>query len=187
VCNAFSKTERKTKFMDVLLSLNSGLISISKPYQHHILPLSNRQPRMQFCVSCRATKNVSIHNKLDDDDNLYKILCLSPKSATMDDIKRAYRTMALQYHPDVCHDRLKKEESTRMFVQLNAAYETLSNPKLKEEYDFELSLGLRRSRWMEQMVELNRRSHAREAGSSSSWGSRMRAKNNVTKDDHDNN
>jgi len=174
--------------MDVLSSLNSGLNTIFKPYQHHILPLSSRQPRMQFYVSCRATKNVPIHHELNDDDgNLYKILRLSPKSATMDDIKRSYRTMALQYHPDVCHDRLKKEESTRMFVQLNAAYETLSNPKLKEEYDFELGLGnLRRSRWMEQMVELNRRSHTREAGSSS-WGSRMRAKNNITKDDHDNN
>lgn len=173
--------------MDVLSSLNSGLISISKPYQHHILPLSSRQPRMQFFVSCRANKNVPIQPELNDDGNLYKILCLSPKSATMDDIKRAYRTMALQYHPDVCHDRLKKEESTKMFVQLNAAYETLSNPKLKEEYDFELSLGLRRSRLMEQMVELNRRSHTRmAAGSSSSWGSRMRAKNNITKDDHNN-
>ncbi|KAI5448451.1 hypothetical protein KIW84_015748 [Lathyrus oleraceus] len=66
--------------------------------------------------------------------------------------------MALQYHPDVCRDGLKKEESTKMFVQVNEAYKTLSNPKLKEEYDSELfGLGnLRTSKWMEQMVELNR-------------------------------
>ncbi|CAL5183186.1 unnamed protein product [Lathyrus oleraceus] len=171
--------------MDVLLSLNSSssLINISKPYKHH--HNHQRQPRtVHFSVSCSATKSVSINHKLDEEDgNLYKILCLSSKTATMDDIKRAYRTLALQYHPDVCHDRLKKEESTRMFVKLNEAYKILSNPKLKEEYDSKL-LGLsdlRRSKWMEQVVELNRRSHTRKAGSASSWGSRMRAKNNINK------
>ncbi|CAL5183190.1 unnamed protein product [Lathyrus oleraceus] len=172
--------------MDVLLFLNSSssLINISKPYKHNRnFPLSNnhlRQPRtVQFSVSCRATKS---------DGNWYKILCLSSNTATPDEIKRAYRTMALQYHPDVCHDRMKKEESTRMFVKLNEAYKILSNPKLKEEYDSEL-LGLadlRRSKWMEQVVELNRRSHTRKSGASSSWGCRMRAKNNINKDDHNN-
>ena len=74
------------------------------------------------------------------EDNLYKVLSLSPKSATTDDIKKAYRSMALRYHPDVCQDCSKKEESTRMFVQLNAAYQTLSNPRLRAEYDCELGL-----------------------------------------------
>ncbi|XP_050902842.1 chaperone protein dnaJ 20, chloroplastic [Lathyrus oleraceus] len=179
-----SQKQRQTiSKMDVLLSLNSSssssLINISKPYKHHHnFPLSNnhqRQPRTkQFSVTCRATKS---------DGNLYKILCLSSNTATTtDDIKRAYRTMALQYHPDVFRDGLKKEESTKMFVQVNEAYKTMSNPKLKEEYDSELfGLGnLRRSKWMEQMVELNRKSDTRKGGSasSSSWGSRMRARNN---------
>ncbi|RZC11795.1 hypothetical protein D0Y65_011838 [Glycine soja] len=63
---------------------------------------------------------------------LVKILHVIPRSATMDDIKKAYRSMALQYHHDVCHDPSMKEDSTRMFVQLNAAYKTLSNPRLRE-------------------------------------------------------
>ncbi|XP_058752149.1 chaperone protein dnaJ 20, chloroplastic-like [Vicia villosa] len=174
--------------MDVLLSLNSSssLINISKPYKHHhSLPLSynhQRQSRtVHFSVSCKATKSIPINHKLDD-GNLYNILSLSPKSATTDEIKRAYRRMALQYHPDVCHDGLKKEESTRMFVKLNEAYTILSNPKLKEEYDCKL-LGLddlRRSRWMEQVVDLSIRSHTGKGGASS-WGSRMRSKNNMNK------
>ncbi|CAL5183187.1 unnamed protein product [Lathyrus oleraceus] len=107
--------------MDVLLSLNSSssssLINISKPYKHH--HNHQRQPRTkQFSVTCRSTKS---------DGNLYKILCLSSNTATTDDIIRAYRTMALQYHPDVCRDLMKKEESTKMFVQVNEAYKTLSN------------------------------------------------------------
>ncbi|KAK4271235.1 hypothetical protein QN277_019957 [Acacia crassicarpa] len=52
--------------------------------------------------------------------------------------------MALRYHPDVCRDTAAKEEWTRLFVQLNAAYETLSNRQLREEYDY-IVLGLRRS------------------------------------------
>ncbi|CAI8591431.1 unnamed protein product [Vicia faba] len=178
--------------MDVLFSLNSSssLINISKPFKHHhnlhLLNNHQRQPRtVHFSVSCRATKSVPINHKLEDDDgNLYKILCLSTKTATTDEIKSAYRRMALKYHPDLCHDCLKKEESTRMFVKVNEAYKILSNPKLKEEYDCKLlGLGdLRRSKWMEQVVELNRRSHQRKAGQS--WGSRMRAKNNINKDDH---
>ncbi|KAH1207940.1 hypothetical protein GmHk_15G042894 [Glycine max] len=37
-------------------------------------------------------------------------------------------------------DNLYKEETTRMFVQLNAAYRTLSNPWLRADYDYELGL-----------------------------------------------
>ncbi|KAI4296331.1 hypothetical protein L6164_036297 [Bauhinia variegata] len=47
--------------------------------------------------------------KMDAEDksqnvNFYKLLSLSPKTATMDEIKRAHRSMALPYHPDVCHE-----------------------------------------------------------------------------------
>ncbi|TKY71444.1 Chaperone protein dnaJ 20 [Spatholobus suberectus] len=165
--------------MDVL-TLSSSL-SISKPF--HFISLSKKQqrpPRTQFAVSCVATKQLQ-----SVDDNFYKVLCLSPNSATTDDIKKAYRSMALRYHPDVCHDSSKKEESTRMFVQLNAAYRTLSNPMLRAEYDCELGLrsGMSvgdeswRCRWQEQVAELKRRSRRRMAQKEGSWGSKMRAQN----------
>ncbi|KAG6651989.1 chaperone protein dnaJ 20, chloroplastic-like [Carya illinoinensis] len=73
-------------------------------------------------VSCRATAT-----------NFYEILSLSPDNASIDEVKKAYRTMALRYHPDVCPPPMK-EESTRIFVQLNAAYRTLSDPVLRIEY-----------------------------------------------------
>ncbi|RZB97480.1 Chaperone protein dnaJ 20, chloroplastic [Glycine soja] len=148
------------------LTLSSS-VNISKPF--HILALSKKQqrerhPRTQFGVSCRGRKELGG----GVEDNLYKVLSLSPKSATTDDIKKAYRSMALRYHPDVCQDCSKKEESTRMFVQLNAAYQTLSNPRLRAEYDCEL--GLRSEKisvgdetwryiWQNQLAELKRRSH----------------------------
>ncbi|MED6213482.1 hypothetical protein PIB30_093887 [Stylosanthes scabra] len=115
--------------MDALL-----LSSNPKPFQ--CLPCFSTKHQRQYShmnLSCRATK-------VECESNFYKVLSVSPKSATMDEIKRAYRSMALQYHPDVCHDPSMKEESNRMFVQLNAAYETLSNPMLKAQYDTELGL-----------------------------------------------
>jgi len=166
------------------LTLSSS-VNISKPF--HILALSKKQqrerhPRTQFGVSCRGRKELGG----GVEDNLYKVLSLSPKSATTDDIKKAYRSMALRYHPDVCQDCSKKEESTRMFVQLNAAYQTLSNPRLRAEYDCEL--GLRSEKisvgdetwryiWQNQLAELKRRSHIRMAQNQGSWGSRIRPQN----------
>ncbi|KAL5157053.1 Chaperone protein dnaJ 20, chloroplastic [Glycine soja] len=102
------------------------------------------------------------------DDNLYKVLSLSPNSATMDDIKKAYKSMALRLPP-------RCEETTRMFVQLNAAYRTLSNPWLRADYDYEL--GLRSEKSVEQVAELKRRSNIRMARTKGSWGCRIRAQN----------
>ncbi|XWS54479.1 hypothetical protein CRYUN_Cryun10bG0093000 [Craigia yunnanensis] len=95
--------------------------------------------------------------------------------------------MALQCHPDVCHP-FKKEESTRMFVQLHAAYKTLSDPVLREEYDCRLSSrnfkGTFRTDFteQEQIQVFKRRSDNRMAEKRGSWGSRMRAKNNQRMD-----
>ncbi|KAL2343783.1 hypothetical protein Fmac_005068 [Flemingia macrophylla] len=158
--------------MDLLsLSSSSSLISISKPFQFHGLKQRSSNERFGR-VSCRATTST---------ENLYKILSVSPGNATLDEIKRAYRSMALQYHPDVCHDPAMKEESTRMFVQLNAAYETLSNPNLRARYDDELGLrskvvsdGSDHERYWgitEEVFELKTRSRRRTGhrGGSCSW------------------
>ncbi|KAK6792003.1 hypothetical protein RDI58_011084 [Solanum bulbocastanum] len=76
-------------------------------------------------------------------NNFYEVLSLRSENINnvgINDIKRAYRCMTLQYHPDVCHDHSNKEESTRRFIELQKAYETLSDPILRENYDYQLSL-----------------------------------------------
>ncbi|XP_004504775.1 chaperone protein dnaJ 20, chloroplastic-like [Cicer arietinum] len=172
-------------------SLTSSL-RISNSNQFHYLPqLSNKQQRpceVHFTISCKATKLKNME-ETKHGSNFYKMLSVNPKNATMEEIKKAYRSMALQYHPDVCHDPNMKEESTRMFVQLNVAYKTLSNPMLREQYDSELGLKnnmvinnivseeMWRSRWQEQIVELKKRSRRRMEQKEGSWGSRMRTQN----------
>ena len=59
--------------------------------------------------------------------NLYKVLGLE-KSASADDIKRAYKKLAVQNHPDKGGDEKK-------FQEISNAYDVLSDPKKKQEYD----------------------------------------------------
>lgn len=54
------------------------------------------------------------------------------KSASAADIKKAYRKLAQKYHPDANQGDAKSEER---FKEVSAAYDVLSDPKQKEEYD----------------------------------------------------
>ena len=62
--------------------------------------------------------------------DLYDILGLT-KSATVAEIKSAYRKLALKWHPD----RNKEKDATEKFKEINEAYEVLSSPEKKSKYD----------------------------------------------------
>lgn len=64
-------------------------------------------------------------------EDFYNILGVS-KNATESEIKKAYRKMAVKYHPDKNPDNKEAEEK---FKQAAEAYEVLSNPEKKQRYD----------------------------------------------------
>ena len=63
--------------------------------------------------------------------NYYTVLGVSP-DASATEIKKAYRTLAGKYHPDVAKDKTTAEEK---FKELNEAHEVLSDPDKRRKYD----------------------------------------------------
>ncbi|MGZ3184685.1 MAG: DnaJ domain-containing protein [Telluria sp.] len=67
-------------------------------------------------------------------DNLYHTLGVAP-NASQDEIKKIYRSLAMRYHPD----RNQEPGAAVRFKAIVKAYETLSDPAQREEYDQSLN------------------------------------------------
>lgn len=123
---------------------------------------------------------------------LYSLLGLE-QGVGLNDIKTSYRKLARQFHPDVCVLE-DQEECTKMFLQVQDAYEVLSDPVRRGKYDYQLmnplgpySVGwgsmVRRSKeseiateawksaWREQLARFPAKERPAD-----SWAAKMRAK-----------
>ncbi|HCM76239.1 MAG TPA: hypothetical protein DIS90_07645 [Cytophagales bacterium] len=65
-------------------------------------------------------------------EDYYQILGVSPR-ATLLEVKRSYRKLAVLYHPD------KNKSSEERFKEINRAYEVLSDPEKRAQYDLTLT------------------------------------------------
>lgn len=63
--------------------------------------------------------------------NYYDILGIS-KTASTDDIKKAYKKLAMKYHPDRNKDDTSAEKK---FKEINEAYQVLGDAEKKKQYD----------------------------------------------------
>lgn len=62
--------------------------------------------------------------------DFYEVLGIS-KSASQDEIKKAYRTLAKKYHPDLNKDA----DAPKKFEEVQEAYDVLSDEKKRAQYD----------------------------------------------------
>ena len=69
-----------------------------------------------------------------DKKNYYEILGVE-KNATPEQIKAAYRKLAMKYHPD---RNQGDEAAAEKFKEINEAHETLSDQQKRAAYDYEL-------------------------------------------------
>ena len=86
-----------------------------------------------------------------------------PRTASADDIKKAFRRLARQYHPDL-HAGAKKAEMEKKFKELNEAQEVLTDPDKRKKYD---QYG---ADWEQAQAFEKARQQAGSQGSGGPWG-----------------
>ena len=75
--------------------------------------------------------NNNMNNSNNSNNNLYETLGID-KTATQEEIKKAYRKLSLEMHPDRNNG---SDESTEQFKKISKAYETLSDEDKRKMYD----------------------------------------------------
>lgn len=88
---------------------------------------NDREPQTK-----QKLREAEVALKQSKEKNYYKILGLQ-RNASKKEIKKAYRDLALEWHPDKNADN--KDEAEKKFQDISEAYEVLSDEELKGKYD----------------------------------------------------
>ena len=96
----------------------------------------NRTDQLDPKLGARERMRVANHEaKRAAKKDYYKVLGVE-KTAKDDEIKKAYRKLALKWHPDKnSQTEEKKLEAEKKFKDINEAYSVLSDPEKKRKYD----------------------------------------------------
>ncbi|KAL8797931.1 MAG: hypothetical protein Q9182_007114 [Xanthomendoza sp. 2 TL-2023] len=99
--------------------------TLSLAQEHH--PSAGQIPNL--------LQKAQVQLKRSKTKDYYKVLNV-PSDADDRQIKRAYRTMTKQYHPDkTTAQGVPKEEAEKKMASINEAYEVLSDPELRTRFD----------------------------------------------------
>ncbi|XP_024535124.1 chaperone protein dnaJ 11, chloroplastic [Selaginella moellendorffii] len=97
------------------------------------------RPRsIQVSAAASQCMDSPVATRFSAQQSLYDVLGVAQQS-DVKDIRSAYRHLARITHPDVAATE-NKEESTKEFLKIHAAYTTLCDPERRARYDLQLSL-----------------------------------------------
>jgi len=144
----FQKKKNYISVMAFPLVFSSIVLSSSESRSaghmgHQTLPVGSRtlssNIRFRRCFQVRAMQAEAVISEPGhmESKNLYEVLEISP-AATAKDIKRAYRKLAREFHPDQATSPDGKNESTQMFLRIHNAYVTLLDPHDRAQCDRQL-------------------------------------------------
>ena len=107
----------------------------------------------------------------------YRILGIS-KSASQEEIRKSFRYLALKYHPD---RNKNSEDAKQKFIQINEAYEVLSDEESRKKYDTSMYDYSSRGNWPKRARDFEKvYNYARMHGAEDIGKSINNAKNNYT-------
>ena len=93
-------------------------------------------------------------------ENYYETLEVS-KNASKEVIEKAYKALALKYHPDVQSNNKDKKISEDKFKTIAEAYEILSDEQKKKQYDEKFELHQKKE--SERLIKVQTKAHAQNA------------------------
>ncbi|MGI0056009.1 MAG: DnaJ domain-containing protein [Nitrosarchaeum sp.] len=105
-----------------------------KTYEKYHSDWSDDYEELGTRKNSKEDKEFRITSQNSSLPDYYKILEI-PQNATHEEIKKQYRQLAKKIHPD----KNKEEKSEEIMVQINKAYEILSNKELRKKYDMYLN------------------------------------------------
>lgn len=134
--NINKRRKKNTTCFILLPTLAMSLLTYTTTFlfvvNYHIQPVQGRRQKSKPS----SNRSSSSKQKQFNSDDYYTVLGLSKKSAKTKDIKKAYRKLALEYHPDkIKGDEKDKEQAEEIFVKVSEAYAVLSDEKTKKIYD----------------------------------------------------
>ncbi|KAK1324340.1 hypothetical protein QJS10_CPA01g00412 [Acorus calamus] len=125
---ATSTTTTNSRFLGSPLSLPPRLTSSPSPPLSPTTTTTSRSPRVSAAYA--AASPVLERGHHHPPTSLYDVLGI-PAVATCQEIKAAYRSLALACHPDAAGPKSSSDE----FMRVHAAYATLSDPSRRADYD----------------------------------------------------
>ncbi|OQR72905.1 dnaJsubfamily B member 4 isoform 2 [Tropilaelaps mercedesae] len=122
------ETNAELRFSDAASSLNRVVTQACLDYRTKLASMF--QSPMQWPTLKPECDRIFMHVPWKMTKDLYSVLGVT-KNASLDEIKKAYRKLALKYHPD----KNKLPEAAEKFREVSSAYEILSNKEKRETYD----------------------------------------------------